>query len=66
MGKTKCIDAYLFEYEKGKEKHVLELTVTKGDVGLFGSKVIAKQFEKIESVLNKRYLKLPFGIRLIY
>ena len=64
--KTKCIDAYSVEDKKGKEKHVLELTVEKNNAGLFGSKIIHEQFEKVESVLTKRYLKLPFGIRLIY
>ncbi len=32
---------------------------------LFGSRVCCKNFEKIESVLTKRYIKLPFGLRLL-
>ena len=46
--------------------HILTFIMNKENIGLFGSKKFMTQKEKIESVLNKRYIKLPFGIRLIF
>ena len=48
-----------------ENKHVLTIHLTSGNMGLFGSKTMYHQFEKIESVLSKRYFKLPFGIRIL-
>jgi hypothetical protein len=60
--KTKCIDATVSITEK---EHFLKLEQTPENTGMFGSKIIAQQFEKIEGVLSKRYIKLPFGMRLL-
>jgi len=60
--KTKCIDATINTSEK---KHFISLTQTDANTGMFGSKIITQQFEKIESVLSKKYIKLPFGIRIL-
>ncbi|PHR23574.1 MAG: hypothetical protein COA36_16720 [Desulfotalea sp.] len=60
--KTKCIEATISITEK---EHFLVLEQTEENTGMFGSKIAIKQFEKIESVLSKRYIKLPFGIRIL-
>lgn len=60
--KTKCIEATV---SVTKKEHFLVLEQTPENTGMFGSKIINHQFEKIESVLSKRYIKLPFGIRLL-
>lgn len=60
--KTKCITATV---HPNVNEHILVLKEDENNTGMFGSKIINKQFEKIESVLSKRYIKLPFGIRLL-
>ena len=60
--KTKCIDATVSITEK---EHFITLEQTPENTGMFGSKIISQQFEKIESVLSKRYIKLPFGMRML-
>ena len=60
--KTKCIEATVSITEK---EHFLVLEQTPENTGMFGSKIVKQQFEKIESALSKRYIKLPFGIRLL-
>ena len=60
--KTKCIEATVSITEK---EHSLTLEQTPENTGMFGSKRVKQQFEKIESVLSKRYIKLPFGIRVL-
>lgn len=60
--KVKCIEATVSITDK---EHFLTLEQTEENTGLFGSKIVKEQFEKIESVLSKRYIKLPFGIRIL-
>ena len=60
--KTKCIEATVSITEK---EHFLVLEQTPENTGMFGSKIVNEQFDKIESVLSKRYIRLPFGIRLL-
>lgn len=60
--KTKCIEATISLTEK---EHFLTFELTTENSGMFGSKIVKQQFEKIESVLSKRYIKLPFGIRML-
>jgi len=57
--KTKCIEATVSVTEK---EHFLVLEQTEENTGMFGSKIIKQQFSKIENVLSKRYIRLPFGI----
>jgi hypothetical protein len=59
---TKCIEATISFTEK---EHFLTLEQTPENTGMFGSKIAKQQFEKIESVLGKRYIKLPFGVRVL-
>ena len=61
--KIKCLKAMINTIDRN---HTIVLTQNEENKGMFGSKVQAKQFEKIESVLNKRYVKLPFGIRILF
>jgi hypothetical protein len=61
--KTKCIEATVSIINK---MHVIGIEQTQDNTGMFGSKIIKEQFEKIESVLSKRYIKLPFGIRMLF
>jgi len=63
MEKIKCETAVISPDES---LHILYIEATEENQGLFGSKIIDKQFEKIESVLSKRYIKLPFGIRILF
>ncbi len=44
-------------------EHTLKISCS--NLGLFGSKIKVKQFEKIESALNGYYVKLPFGVRIV-
>jgi len=60
--KTECIRSTVSMTDK---EHYLDLKLTAENVGMFGSKIETEQFEKIESVLSKRYIKLPFGIRIL-
>lgn len=60
--KVKCIDATISITDK---EHFLTLEQTPENTGMFGSKIQKIQFEKIESALSKRYIKLPFGIRIL-
>ena len=60
--KTKCLDAMVNLMDK---EHCIVLKQTPENIGMFGSKIQKEQFEKIESVLGKRYIKLPFGIRVL-
>ena len=60
--KTECLEAIINE---SKNEHTLILKQTDDNSGMFGSKIIDEQFTKIETVLQKRYIKLPFGIRLL-
>ena len=53
-----------FLYNEPSKQHIV--IIKDKNVGLFGSKIATKQKEKIESVLNKKYIKLFFGIRLLY
>ena len=57
--KTKCIDVTVNTIDK---EHCLVLSQDNSNTGMFGSKIARKQFEKVENVLSKRYVKLPFGI----
>jgi len=60
--KVKCIEATVSIKNK---KHFLTIEQNDHNTGLFGSKIASNQFEKIESVLSKRYIKLPFGVRIL-
>ena len=60
--KTKCIGATVDITHK---EHIVTLRQNDENTGMFGSKIITKQFEKIESALNKRYIKFPLGIRIL-
>ncbi|MAG50022.1 hypothetical protein CL621_00070 [archaeon] len=60
MKKIKATDV---EHNESTDTNILYLS---GNASDFGSKIKVRQFEKIESVLNKRYIKLPFGIRIIF
>ena len=60
--KTKCIEATVSITDR---EHFLVLEQTPENTGMFGSKIITQQFEKIESVLSKHYIRLPFGIRIL-
>jgi len=60
--KTKCLSATVSVLNK---EHTIILKQDFDNVGMFGSKIIGEQFEKIESVLSKRYIKLPFGIIIL-
>ena len=64
--KTKCVDAYFQEDNKGVERHILVMSIDPDNSGMFGSRIKAEQFEKAESVFTKRYIKLPFGIRILF
>ncbi len=59
---TKCIEATL---SLTGQEHFLRLKQTEENTGMFGSKIVKAQFEKIESVISKKYIKLPFGMRLL-
>jgi len=60
--KTKCLKAMINTIDRN---HTIVLKQDEENTGMFGSKIIGEQFEKIESVLSKRYIKLPFGIRIL-
>jgi len=60
--KTECLEATI---DVSKNEHTLILKQTDDNTGMFGSKIIDEQFKKIETVLCKRYIKLPFGIKLL-
>ena len=59
---TKCLKAMINTIDRN---HTIVIELTDENAGMFGSKIQSKQFEKIESALSKRYIKLPFGIRLL-
>jgi len=61
--KIECLDAFI---NVTRQEHILILKETPQNAGIFGSKIKHAQFEKIESVLSKKYIKLPFGIRIIF
>jgi len=60
--KTKCIKAQI---DLTGREHLLTIECTDENAGMFGSKIAKDQFEKVESVLSKRYIKLPFGVRIL-
>lgn len=61
--KTKCTKATV---DTTSRQHFLVLEENEDNTGMFGSKIAERQFEKIESVLSKRYIRLPFGIRILF
>lgn len=63
--KIKCIESGITNDGDNNEKHYLFLAFNEENKGMFGSKIEKIQFEKVESVLSKRYIKLPFGIRIL-
>ncbi len=61
--KIKCIGCGI---NTNTNEHVLSIRVTEQNKGMFGSKIIKSQFEKIESALSKNYIRLPFGVRILF
>jgi len=63
--KVKCIQSGIATDEGNNKGHYLFFALNEENKGMFGSKIEKIQFEKVESVLSKRYIKLPFGIRIL-